>query len=242
MYFKQYTLAILLMTTICLLFARVKVEEKGNSPLYQSAQKLKLIFSDDFSKDKITDNWQIEKAATEDGVCSVVSGQMQLNSEGGVTVWYKNELKGNLLIEYDRTVVMDSGKYDRLSDLNQFWMATDPQHKMFTRQGGFREYDTLQMYYVGMGGNYNTTTRMRRYDGKGTLQIVKEYTDSAHLLKPNKKYHIQIKVENGTSTFSVDDVLFFSFKDANPLNSGWFAIRSTKSRQLIDNVKIWQLD
>ena len=210
--------------------------------LYEASKKQKLIFSDDFSEAKIADNWIIEKPVTEDGVCSVVNGQMQLNSEGGVTVWYKYELKGNILIEYDRTVVMDSGKYDRLSDLNQFWMATDPSNKMFTRKGGFREYDTLQMYYVGMGSNYNSTTRMRRYDGKGTLQIVGEYTDSTHLLKPNKKYHIQIKVEKGTSTFTVDDQTYFSYKDDNPLNSGWFAIRSTKSRQLIDNIKIWQLD
>jgi hypothetical protein len=242
MYFKKYILAVLLMAIIGLLFARVNVAEKENYQLYQTAQKQKLIFRDDFSETKIADNWIVEKAAKEDDVCSIVNGQMQLNSEGGVTLWYKHELKGNILIEYDRTVVMDSGKYDRLSDLNQFWMAIDPQHKMFTRQGGFREYDTLQMYYVGMGGNYNTTTRMRRYDGKGTLQIIGEYTDSAHLLKPNKKYHIQIRVENGTSTFSVDDVVFFSFKDDKPFKSGWFALRSTKSRQLVDNLKIWQLD
>ena len=240
MYFKKYTLAILLRATICLLFARVNVEE--NNQLYHTTQKQKLIFSDDFSETKITDNWIIEKSQAEDGVCSVVNGQMQLNSEGGVTVWYKHELKGNILIEYDRTVVMEGGNHDRLSDLNQFWMATDPANKVFTRKGDFREYDTLQMYYVGMGGNYNTTTRMRRYDGKGTLQIVGEYTDSAHLLKPNKKYHILIKVENGTSTFAVDGETYFSYKDDKPLNSGWFAIRSTKSRQLIDNIKIWQLD
>jgi hypothetical protein len=209
---------------------------------YLHLEKKKLIFEDEFSTTVVSDKWIVEKNIQETDVCTIVDGQLQLNSEGGVTVWYKNELKTNLLIEYDRTLVMEGGKYDRLSDLNQFWMATDPQHRMFTRQGGFREYDTLQMYYVGMGGNYNTTTRMRRYDGKGTLQIIKEYTDSTHLLKPNKKYHIQIRVENGTSTFSVDDETYFSYKDDNPLNSGWFAIRSTKSRQLIDNIKIWQLD
>jgi len=209
---------------------------------YLQLKEKKLIFEDNFSTSDISDKWIVEKNSKENDVCTIVNGQLQLNSEAGVTLWYKNELKGNLVIEYDRTIVMDSGKYDRLSDLNQFWMATDPQQKMFTRQGGFREYDSLQMYYVGMGGNYNTTTRMRRYDGKGTLQIIKEYTDSAHLLKPNKKYHIQIKVEKGVSSFSVNGEMYFSFKDDNPFRNGWFAIRSTKSRQLIDNVKIWQLD
>jgi rhamnogalacturonan endolyase len=214
----------------------------SGSDLCLFAQKPKLIFQDDFSKATISGDWIVEKPANENDVCSIVNSQLQLNSEGGVTVWYKRELKGNILIEYDRKVVMDGGKYDRLSDLNQFWMATDPQHKMFTRQGGFREYDSLKMYYVGMGGNYNTTTRMRRYDGRGTLQIVCEFTDSFHLLQSNKNYHIEIKVENGTSTFSVDDIVFFSFKDDNPFTRGWFAIRSTKSRQIIDNLKIWQLE
>ena len=203
--------------------------------------KKKLIFKDDFSKPTLSDKWIFEKSDKDSNVCLIVNKQLQLNSEGGITVWYKYELKGNILIEFDRTVVMDSGTHDRLSDLNQFWMATDPQQKMFKRKGGFREYDSLQMYYVGMGGNYNTTTRMRRYGGNGILEIVGEYTDSLHLLKPNRKYHIQLKVENGTAEFIVDGKVFFSYKDKNPLVNGWFAFRSTRSRQLIDNIKIWKL-
>lgn len=207
-----------------------------------SAGKEKLIFQDDFSSTQISNEWIIEKPANENDPCSIVNAQLQLNSEGGVAVWYKHELKGNILIEYDRKIVMEGGSHDRLSDLNQFWMAIDPANKMFTRKGGFREYDSLQMYYVGMGGNYNTTTRMRRYDGKGTLQIIGELTDSNHLLRSNTNYHIKIKVEDGVSTFTVNNIEFFSFKDDKPLTQGWFALRSTKSRQSIDNVKIWQLE
>jgi Domain of unknown function (DUF6250) len=208
---------------------------------YSHAKKT-LIFEDDFSAPTISDNWIIEQSEKESNAASIVNGQLQLDTEGGITVWYKHELKGSILIEYDRTVVVKDGKHDRLSDLNQFWMATDPQQKMFTRKGGFREYDSLQMYYVGMGGNYNKTTRMRRYDGRGELKIIGEYTDSSHLLQPGKKYQIQIKVEKGTSSFTVNGEKYFSFKDDKPLGKGWFAIRSTKSRQLIDNIKIWQLD
>ena len=83
---------------------------------------------------------------------------------------------------------------------------------------------------------------MRRYDGKGTLQIVGELTDSSHLLRSNINYHIKIKVENGVSTFTVNNIDFFFFKDDKPFTQGWFALRSTKSRQLIDNLKIWQLE
>ena len=205
------------------------------------AQQKKLLFADDFSANTIDTSWSIETTPKHGSAVYIKNGQLVLDTEPGVTVWYKKPLAGNLLIEYDRTIIMDSGRNDRLSDLNQFWMVSDPQQRMFTRQGGFREYDTLQMYYVGMGGNYNTTTRMRRYDGQGELKIVGEYKDSAHLLQPNHTYHIQIKTYNNTSAFIVDGTEYFSFKDDNPLRTGWFAIRSTKSRQTIDNLKIWQL-
>ncbi len=206
-----------------------------------SVKRGQLIFNDNFSKPSLSKDWIVESEDEQSGSYSIIDGQLQLNTKGGITVWYKNKLPGNILIEYDRTVMMTGEANDRLSDLNQFWMATDPRQKMFTRKGGFREYDSLRMYYVGMGGNYNSTSRMRRYDGKGTLQVVGEFTDSAHLLKANKTYHLAIVVKGGTSTFYVDGVRYFSFKDERPLTEGWFAIRSTRSRQRIDNVKIYSL-
>ena len=201
----------------------------------------KLIFQDNFQDSLSGNQWVVEHNDSGGDPVSIVNGQLQLNSQGGITLWYRNKLKGNLVIEYDRVVVMEGGANDRLSDLNQFWMASDPGGNMFKRKGGFREYDSLQMYYVGMGGNHNTTTRMRRYDGS-ELKIVGEYTDPAHLLEANKVYHITIIVGDGLSRFLVDGAEFFSFTDDKPFNEGWFAIRSTKSRQRIDNFKIWQIE
>lgn len=202
----------------------------------------KLIFSDDFETGRLNDQWTAEINEKDAPGFLIKDGQLHLDTEGGITLWYKKILEGNILIEYDRAVLMEDKKNDRLSDLNQFWMVTDPQQKMFQRKGGFREYDSLRMYYVGMGGNYNSTTRMRRYDGKADLKIIAEYKDSAHLLVANKTYHIIMLVKDGLVKFIVDGQTFFSFKDDQPLSKGWFAIRSTKSRQVIDNVKIWQLN
>lgn len=202
----------------------------------------KLIFSDDFGTGRLNDQWTAEINEKDAPGVLIKDGQLHLDTEGGITLWYKKILEGNILIEYDRAVLMEDKKNDRLSDLNQFWMVTDPQQKMFQRKGGFREYDSLRMYYVGMGGNYNSTTRMRRYDGKADLKIIAEYKDSAHLLVANKTYHIIMLVKDGLVKFIVDGQTFFSFKDDQPLSKGWFAIRSTKSRQVIDNVKIWQLN
>lgn len=201
-----------------------------------------LLFGDDFSDTALGKNWVLEAADADRKTCVAKNGYLELNTVGGVTAWYKQALSGNVLIQFDRTVVMDGGPNDRLSDGNQFWMATDPQGRLFTRKGDFREYDSLQLYYVGMGGNYNTTTRMRRYDGRGRLAIVGEWKDSGHLLKPNKTYRIAIVVKDGVSHFYVDGERFFSYRDERPFTRGWFALRSTKSRQRIDNVRIWKIE
>ena len=208
----------------------------------QSVTKEVLLFSDDFSGIESAGNYIIEKNSKDTNAVEFTNGQLQLDSEGGLTVWYQEKLTGDIRISFDRMVVMNGGPHDRLSDLNQFWMANDPQGKMFNRTGGFREYDSLLMYYVGMGGNYNKTTRMRRYDGKGTLEIVGEYTDSAHLLKPNHWYHIDIISRKGINQFIVDGVTYFEYKDKDPIGSGWFAFRSTRSRQRIDNLKIYAIE
>lgn len=208
----------------------------------QSVTKEVLLFSDDFAGKESAGNYIIEKNSKDTNAVQFMGEQLQLDSEGGLTVWYREKLKGDIRISFDRMVVMEAGPHDRLSDLNQFWMANDPGEKMFKRTGGFREYDSLLMYYVGMGGNYNKTTRMRRYDGKGTLEIVGEYTDSAHLLKPNHWYHIDIITRKGINSFIVDGVKYFEYEDKNQIGSGWFAFRSTRSRQRIDNLKIYALE
>ena len=201
-----------------------------------------LILNDDFSGKESAGNYIIEKSNKDTNAVQFRDGQMELDSEGGLTVWYREKLKGDIRISFDRMVVMAGGPHDRLSDLNQFWMANDPGDQLFKRTGGFREYDSLLMYYVGMGGNYNKTTRMRRYDGRGTLEMVGEYTDSAHLLKPNHWYHIDIITRKGINSFIVDGVKYFEYEDKNQIGSGWFAFRSTKSRQRIDNLKIYAIE
>lgn len=202
----------------------------------------KLMYADDFSGKALSGNWVVEKSDSDINAATIVNGQLQLNTKKGITVWYKKELKGNLLIEYDRTIVMEGGVNDRLADCNQFWMAAGFDKNAFTRKGGFDEYDALYLYYVGFGAHNNTVTRMRRYNGTINREIInKDLTDSAFLLQPNRTNHIQIKVQNGLSTFFVDGKTFFSFNDKNPYTRGRFAFRSFQSRQRIDNFKIWQI-
>jgi len=133
----------------------------------------------------------------------------EIFSPKGLTLWRKEKMSGKVTIEYDACVVVEK-EGDRLSDLNCFWMASDPQYpdnlwkREKRRSGIFLNCYSLQLYYLGYGGNHNSTTRFRRYDGNeagitdanARPAILKEYTDEDHLLKANHWYHIKITNEN----------------------------------------------
>jgi rhamnogalacturonan endolyase len=207
----------------------------------QSYKKGALLYKDDF--DAGLDNWVAEAPATAGSKVAVENKKLLIDVDGGATVWLNKKLFGNILIEYKRKVLAGTGKNDRLSDLNQFWMASDPQNEnLFTRTGIFSEYDSLQLYYVGFGGNTNTTTRFRKYTGNGDRVLYQDLTDKEHLLEPNKEYTIKIVVHKGLTKFFVDDKEFFSFLDPDPLQEGYFGFRTVQSRQEIDDFRVYKLE
>lgn len=209
---------------------------------FAQKEKAKLIFSDEFNERLDTSVWKTEITPLPNSSVYLNSGQLFLDTKGGVTVWLNKRLKGNIRIEYTRKVLVDSGTNDRLSDLNSFWMATDPKNKnLFTRDGVLESYDSLKMYYVGMGGNTNSTTRFRKYQGNGDKTLLQEYKDKAHLLEANKEYHITIEVINGVVRYIVNGGTYFEYKDTSVLKEGYFGFRSTKSRQSVDWIKVYQL-
>ena len=217
--------------TICCMLGLISIA--------QNFADKRIIVQDDFSV--LQKHWLIEKAPADSEKVYTQNNKLIIDTYNGATIWFAQPLKGNILIQYKRKVVMDGTKNCRLSDLNQFFMATDSNpEKLFKRKGGFAEYDTMNMYYVGMGGNYNTTTRFRKYNN-GDKKIIGEFTDAEHLLQPNKEYLIEIFVIDGTIQFSVDGKIFFKWKDEQPFKEGYFAFRSTRSRQEISDLKIYQL-
>lgn len=202
----------------------------------------KLIFSENFTEKLNKKRWVPETEPVGKFSVYTKNGKLIMDTAGGVTVWFNQKLEGNVRIEYDWKVLVDSGRNDRLSDLNQFWLASDPKNNnLFTRSGKFESYDSLALYYVGFGGNTNTTTRFRKYDGNGQKPLLQEYLDSLHLLKPNYNYHITITVMNGKTTFSVDGKMFFDWIDPNPLASGYFGFRSTSAHHAVSSFRVYRL-
>jgi len=200
-----------------------------------------LILSDDFGRTLDPHTWIAEIEPKPGGISSVYTrdGALILNTRAGVTLWLNRQLTGDNRIEFDREVIVDTGHNDRLSDMNVFWMASDPKNpNLFTRDGRLAGYDDLRLYYVGMGGNTNKTTRFRKYSN-GERKLIAEYTDAPHLLRANKIYHIAILTQKGTTSFWVDGNCFFSYADPEPLTAGYFGFRSTWSRQAISHFRVY---
>lgn len=197
-----------------------------------------IILKEDFSSALDGKVWAAEKMQDAAERIEVKDGKLMLNTKGGATVWLKHKLPANIRISYKRKIIMDGGINDRVSDLNQFFHAQDPPGGLtFNRKSRFEEYDSLNLYYVGMGGNYNTSTRFRKYQ-HGDKKILVDFSDAPHLLQANKTYQIVIEVFNGLVSYSVDGIQFFDWKDPQPYPGGYFAFRSTKSRQEIDDLLI----
>ena len=125
----------------------------------------RVLFTEDFQDGLAHWTSELEKP----GRVEARGGVLTVDVPGGCTLWFRPELEGNVMIQYEARMVQAGGANDRVSDLNAFWMATDarsPEDLFATRRSGkFSDYNQLRAYYVGQGGNSNTTTRFRRYIG-----------------------------------------------------------------------------
>ena len=102
-------------------------------------------------------NWTIEDHSGKVKIL-VSSDTLEITAPDGLTLWYNQRLTGDYEIGYRVKMLMQGGKYDRLSDLNCFWGANDPEYpdNLFARSewrnGIFQRYKTLSLFYVGYGG------------------------------------------------------------------------------------------
>jgi len=184
--------------------------------------------------------WTVESESPDYRVEFVGDG-VEILAPKGLTMWYRKPMSGDGTIEYDARVMAER-EGDRLSDLNCFWMASDPAAEdVFARSaergGRFAACSTLQLYYVGYGGNYNSTTRFRRYNGFPDPPLIREYTDPDHLLEPGRWYHVALSCDGGRVQYRINGELLFDYEDPEPLTHGWFGFRTTLSRTQFKNFK-----
>jgi len=222
-----------------------RVGAGGPAPRAAAWEPADLLDQDDFAD---TSRWLVEQRPG--GTVSVRDGALVIDDAGGCTVWFRPELAAPVMIGYEATVLDRGGPNDRVSDLNCFWMATDPAAPdgsvpatTARRSGAFPDYDGLRLYYAGCGGNTNTTTRFRRYLGTGARPLLPEHDLEAapFLLRGNTRYRIALIAAGGRAQYFRDGRRFFDFVDPQPLTRGWFGFRTVHSRIEIRHFRVWRV-
>lgn len=189
-------------------------------------------------------HWYVEQMPG--GTVTSRDGALVIEDAAGCTVWYRERLEAPVEISYDVVVVSRGVPRDRVSDLNCFWMAMDPKSPDTLpsgRSGRFADYDSLLTYYVGYGGNNNTTTRFRRYDGTAERPLRPEHDlrERRYLLEPNQTYRIRLVARDGQAEYWRDGERIFFHRDPQPLTRGWFAFRTVRSHLEIRNFQVRRL-
>ncbi|MGI5379654.1 DUF6250 domain-containing protein [Streptomyces sp. CA-251387] len=205
-----------------------------------AASHRRLIAHDDFRHGLA--QWVTE--LQDGGTITASRGVLEIDVPSGATVWFRRRLEGPYLLEYTATAVSEGGANDRVSDLNNFWNATDvrsPDDLFATQRGGaLAEYDYLKTYYAGYGANYNTTTRLRRYVGEvGARPLIYDYTEP--LLVPNQPNRVRVVSDGSTVRWWNNGRLVFDYVDQEPYRSGHFAFRTVWSHFRISDFRVWRL-
>ena len=203
----------------------------------------KRLYADDFRHG--LKRWAIE--AEKPATVSATNGALDIVAPAGFTAWFKRELIGSISITYEAQAVSEGGPFDRVSDLNAFWMAREVDGGSpleHPRSGAFAEYDTLKTYYVGQGGNANSTTRFRRYVGQvGDRPMLPQHDHTAadEMLTPNHWTAVRLVADGQRIEYWSDARRLFEHRDPAPYTRGWFGIRTTQSHLRIRNFQVFSL-
>lgn len=202
------------------------------------------LFADDFKHG--LEQWHVE--GERPGHISAGNGVLDIDVPAGATIWFRPQLQGRIAIQYDATAVREGGANDRVSDVNCFWMAhnRDGRTPVFAqpRTGKFAEYNDLLTYYVGLGGNGNTTTRFRRYIGDPVVRpLLPEHDLSTPdiLLTANERQRITLIADGEVIQYWRDDRPLIRFTDREAYTQGWFALRTTQSHLRIERFRVYAL-
>lgn len=127
-------------------------------------------------------------------------------------------------------------------------MAIDPEHPDDTyadtsRRGRFPNYHPLRLYYVGYGGNDNSTTRFRRYPGGGERPVLPEHdlSDPEFMHQWNATMKTQLIADGKKIQYWRNGELIYHFVDEDPYLEGWFAFRTVRSHLRLDYFKVYRL-
>jgi hypothetical protein len=191
----------------------------------------KLLYADDFRHG--LSSWKVEME--ESGRVSTKAGR-STRCTAGVTVWFRPRLEGPVMIQYQATVVSAGGPNDRVSDLNSFWMATDPRSPddLFARmQREAPVHFSPQRNLPDEGGFWSIT---RFDDVRAVSRDHRTFSSERYLCRatPLQGHHRQqdpnrtLIADGHLIQYWCDEEKIFEMTDPQPYTSGWFGIRTKK--------------
>ncbi len=212
------------------------------APVAARADGGRTVSGDDFRSG--LKQWRME--AIGDARVLARDGILDIDAPAGVTLWFLPTLMAPVAIRYEVRAVAQGGPHDAVSDVNAFWMATDPAVPDGSvlcrrRSGAFEDYDRLKTYYVGIGGNRNSTTRMRRYVGRLGERPLLPHHDrlaKADMLIPNAWFAIGLIAHGHHIAVERDGAPLFEMDDPAPYRRGHFGLRTTQSHIQVRNLTI----
>ncbi|MBN1975073.1 MAG: hypothetical protein JW787_15635 [Sedimentisphaerales bacterium] len=198
------------------------------------------LISDDFSGN--LSQWSIEGAMPQ-----IVDGGMELNTPAFSAAWLKPSLMGNVLIEFDVTVIASNDSEGSAGSFGCFAMATDPANlnKFFAagkeRAGNLSKYkNNLTLYYIELDCNKKKSLKILRCsDGK--QELISKSANSSYKKASGGKYHFKLLFFEKTIELYLNDSRLFRYEDSQPYTKGNFGLTASASRIVIDNFVITHL-
>jgi|GEM_PF-1512116 Domain of Unknown Function (DUF1080). len=235
------------------IWSRMKRRVEADLAAKALLERQNLLYSDSFVS--VYQNWVPEAEGAYSLQYLQADSSLDIKTSRGLTLWYRQPLEGDYRIFYEAFVVDKGDSLDRVSDLDCFWMASDPRspdslfNRMEFRKGAVGRNYSLQLYNMSVGGNSNTLTRFRRFNGNyddfhqemKRPDVLCEYRDKAHLISPNHWYTIEIRMKQGRIQYLLDGETLVDFVDSAPLLKGWFGVRSSENHLRIRNFKVYKL-
>jgi|GEM_PF-3169346 len=193
----------------------------------------KLIYKDDFAGDR---QWSAEGVGThwcEDGKLFMDCLTNGREKTGGMTLWLKPELKGDIYISYE-TMVLEPENWN---NLNFFLMGRTLDGRLASEadfNGDYGQYHKEAKTYIG-----TLTYRWSRMRKDPGFHVISEDFDTTG--EVNQKYFFEISKRGGILEWRINGKLIHHAEDDDPYQSGQFAIRSAGTFSWVRNLRIYQL-
>lgn len=193
-----------------------KTREIGDAPAEVGA----LVFSDSFERAELGNNWQRGTGESGAGKWKIKDGWVHGSALRNDPLWLAQELPAKVRVEFDAKALSPVG------DLKVEVFGDGENH--------------ASGYVLIFGGWKNSLDVIARLDEHGDDRKAR----TSRGVEPRRVYRMAIERSESTLKWFVDDELFMTYDDAEPLvgpKHAYFAFSNWDAPVAFDNVKVYRL-